>query len=457
MIPRLPGPPRSSGPVPAASSGATRAAAHLATLALEPVLRLAWERWPRYGAKARIPANLLGPQARQALESLLGTRVVPGRSLSLAPLDAALRASPFACGLEEALTAAFGRPEPGPAALAAATDTAFQRLRAAVGPDWPAEVWERPVVADALRREFLRARGRGPQAEAALEAAARACGIALSRLRGAPSLLQPLPVLANEVAHDPHALDAATPAGRLLLVALGARPGAGVAERQALLAEAGLAVDGVSSTVVLYGIAAPQDPAAMAAVAAGQAYVAPLRSVARWSLPKPDWAGRPVHAVENPAVFESLLDRGLPPGAALLCTSGFPSAAALVVLSALAAAGARLRYSGDFDAKGLRIAGRVLATGGGAAAPWRLTAADYRAACDVAPGRSLRAEERVSLEGLARVFPPLGACAAAILSGGSVAYQETLIAELWTDIVRGGALDVGRDRLDGGSVREGGA
>ncbi len=440
MTPAASGTPPPAVPAP----GGARAAAHLATLDLEPVLRLAWERWPRYGAKARIPAALLGPRARQALESMLGTRVVPGRALTLAPLDAALRASPFACGLGEALAAMFGPPRPGPAALAAAAADAFQRWCADVGPDWPAEVWQRPAVVDALRREFLRVRARGPQAEAALGAAARACGIALSRLRGAPSLLRPLPVLANEVAHDPHALDADTPAGRLLLVALGARPGAGVAERQALLAEAGLAVDGVSSTVALFGIGAPQDAAARAAAAAGQAHVAPLRAVVRWSLPRSDWDGRVVHTVENPAVFESLLDRGLPPGAALLCTSGFPSAAALVVLAALAAAGATLCYSGDFDGKGLRIARRVLAAGGDGAVPWRLAAADYTAASRAAPGRPLRSDERASLQGLIEAFPPLADGAAAILAGGRVAYQETLIAELWGDIARGGPPEAGR-------------
>ncbi len=430
--------PRGSDPdAPAPSVGAAGAAAHLGGLALEPVLQLAWKRLPRYGLAARIPAGLLGPKERHALETLLRVRVAPGRSLTLEPLDAALRASPFGCGLREALAVLFGPPEPGPAVLAASADAAFQRLCAAVGPHWPQEVWGRPAVGEALRREFLRAHGRGPGAEASLAAAARVCGTALARLRRPPSRPQPLPVLANEVAHDPHALDAGTPGGRLLLAALGARPGAGVAERQALLAEAGLAVDGVSSTVLLYGVGAPQDPAAVAAASAGQVFVAPLRSVVRWSFPRTDWAGRSVYAVENPAVFESLFDRGLPPGAALLCTSGFPSAAALVVLAALGGAGARVRYSGDFDAKGLRIALRVLATAGGGAVPWRLQAADYQTACQLAPGRPLRDQERTSLEGLVREFPPLAGCASAILAAGGVAYQETLISELWGDI-RGG-------------------
>jgi len=432
-------------------SGPAAAAAHLRTLPLGAILRFAWERLPRYGPGARLPRDLLTPEACGALESVLGERIRASRPPALARLDAALRASPFACGLPEALEAMFGPPPQGPSAAAAETEAAFQRFAAQVEDAWPDGGSIAGAARTALRREFLRARRAGGGAEEALATAARAVGAALARIGAQPqAVASPLPVLANEVAHDPHAFDADTPGGRLLTVALAGRPALTVADRQALLAEAGLAVDGISSTAAVFGIAPRNDPAARAAAAAGQVHVAPLRAVAGWDLEPATWAGRTVHTAENPAVFESVVDRGLPPRTALLCTSGFPSAAALALLRALGAAGALVRHSGDFDVGGLLIARRVLGAAGPAAGLWRMAPGDYRNACAVAPGRPLRPDERRSLEAMAGAadgggegYEPaegagaVAACAAAVLAGGRVAYQEALIPVLWGDLAGG--------------------
>ena len=426
-------------PLGGGGSGAERAAHHLRGLPLQRWLREAWQRLPRYGLGARIP-GILSVDERQTLESLLRQRVPRGRAPSLAQLDQALRDSPFACGLAEALEALFGPLPLPPGQVAAAADRDFLAFVAALGDSW-ASAGTAPMMMEGLRREFQRARTGGAEAVDALERSARVVDAALRQLqaeRSGTALL--LPVLANAVAGDPHALDAGTAGGRLLMLGLGGDPGMGAADRQALFAQAGLAVDGISSAVALWGIGPAGDPAAQAAAVAGHAHLAPLRQVARWRMGPEEWAGRTIHTVENPAVFEALIEHGLAAGVALLCTSGFPSAATLVALRQLAAAGARISHSGDFDAKGLMIARRVLDVASPLADLWRMSPEDYRAACRTSRGRPLRVDENRTLATLSDDpaargrQEALGQCAAAVLAEGAVAYQESLITKLWDDL-----------------------
>lgn len=101
--------------------------------------------------------------------------------------------------------------------------------------------------------------------------------------------------------------------------------------------------------------------------------------------------GSVLHVCENPTVVEVVAERWEragdtirrmeTPGTAgpvLVCTSGQPSTAAVELLGILSAAGAEVRYHGDFDWAGLKIARSL----GGHVdwVPWRFTAADYRAA-----------------------------------------------------------------------------
>jgi hypothetical protein len=81
---------------------------------------------------------------------------------------------------------------------------------------------------------------------------------------------------------------------------------------------------------------------------------------------------------QNPSILALALRRlgqNCPP---LVCTSGWPNSAAIQLLRVLADNGAALRYHGDFDGEGIRIAAYVLDKT--PANPWRMTAADYRAA-----------------------------------------------------------------------------
>ena len=411
-------------------SGPAEAAAHLRRLGLEGVFRTAWAKVGRYGVAGRLPTAGLDAAQLQALESVLGRRVTARRPVEVAWLDAALRRSPFACGIEEVAAAWFGPPPETQGAGAARRAAEAEGFLDRGVPAWTAAGVPPAVAAAVLRREFLRALRAGPGAVADLQAAVEAVAGVLGDppyRRGDAALLG---ILANRATGDPHAFDAGTVGGRLLLGALGAPPGAGALARQEVLARVGIAVDGISSTVAVCGIG----PDGERGGPADAVLVAPLRSVLRWALPAATWAGAPVHVVENPPVLEALVERGLPPGAALVCTAGFPSAAAVRLLGALARAGAAVRYSGDFDGNGLQIAERVLGMGGGAWSPWRMAPEDFAASVAVARGRAVREpDERRALEGLTATAT-LAATAGAILETGTVAYQESLVGALWSDV-----------------------
>lgn len=86
--------------------------------------------------------------------------------------------------------------------------------------------------------------------------------------------------------------------------------------------------------------------------------------------------GTPVHVCENPNIVAWAADRLGERSAPLVCTDGMPAAAQRVLLMALELAGARLRYHGDFDWPGLRIANAMV--GHFKAEPWRMSSDDYR-------------------------------------------------------------------------------
>jgi uncharacterized protein (TIGR02679 family) len=99
-----------------------------------------------------------------------------------------------------------------------------------------------------------------------------------------------------------------------------------------------------------------------------------LRALLRTS---PQWAveSRAVFVCENPAVVAMAADRLGSRAAPLVCTDGMPSAAQRTLLSQLSAAGARLRYHGDFDWPGIGIGNFVMRSF--RAEPWRFDSAHY--------------------------------------------------------------------------------
>jgi uncharacterized protein (TIGR02679 family) len=221
-----------------------------------------------------------------------------------------------------------------------------------------------------------RAAGRPPQE--LLEAAVR---IAL----GLPATGQLLPVFAAAIAGDPHALDAGTPLGALVLRAAAAIAGrrevpSSASERRRLWREVGIDCDSLSADVLVLGLRPAGDERLprhlRESAAAGEPMRVTLRELSRVELGFE--RGTPVFVCENPAVVESAADALGARSASLVCVEGVPSTAAMVLLRRIAAAGADVRVHADFDWAGLRIAGQVIAETGGE--PWRFAAADYAAA-----------------------------------------------------------------------------
>ena len=194
----------------------------------------------------------------------------------------------------------------------------------------------------------------------------------------------PLPSLADEVVGDPHALDDGTRLSGLVLRALAAiyatgEP-SGAEQRRALWQRAGVADDELTSVVVAAGLRPVGEclvsQVSRACASSGQAAaltLAQLRATSSLSIP-----GTDVWVVENPSVLALAVRRfqaGCPP---MVCTSGWPNSAGILLLRQLARGGARLRYHGDFDGEGLRIAAYVMAKTGATA--WRMSTSDYVAA-----------------------------------------------------------------------------
>ncbi|WP_079177978.1 TIGR02679 family protein [Streptomyces mangrovisoli] len=211
---------------------------------------------------------------------------------------------------------------------------------------------------------------------------------ALAVLADLPAAAEPLPVFAARVLKgDSHALDDGTRLSTLVLRALAVLHACAVpnsaADRRALWARAGVADDDLSATVLVAGLR-PAGEGTLARVAracaeAGQAAsltLAQVRAPGDFTL-----AGHPppvVHAVENPSIVALALRRFGPDCPPLVCTSGWPNSAAVHYLRLLADRGATLLYHGDFDGEGIRIAAYLLDKT--PVRPWRMTAADYRAA-----------------------------------------------------------------------------
>lgn len=215
-------------------------------------------------------------------------------------------------------------------------------------------------------------------------------GQALQVLRRLPARGISLSRLAAETLGDAHALDPGRPAATLVCRAIAERfrlsGDEGPEGVRDLWAAAGILVGGaVTSTVLVLNLPArPENPCGrMLAGMAGEPVWLTLRQMLRHPLSF-DLRERPVFICENPAVVAEAAEELGAASPTLVCTSGQRNSAVTTLLRQLAGSGARLRYHGDFDWKGIVIANGII--GGFGALPWRYVAADYRRA---APASSL--------------------------------------------------------------------
>ena len=319
----------------------------------------------------------LDSDERAALADLLGLARLPGEyaTVSLSRLDEVLRdaVGDGVRGVVERLV--------GPLA-----DRAGDRQRAAAE---RARLWDwlerHPVVeAQPALGQWAGVVRRGGLIGGSVSRTRRELDRALRVLAELPASGVPLPVFADRVLGDPHGLDDPGRCSGLVLRALAGSydvppPADGQARRE-LWERVGIAADELSSTVLVAGLRMSGDDLVArilrASADAGQAAVltlGQLRAADRWTgVPAAVWV------FENPAVVALALGRFSDRCPPLVCTSGWPSAAGILFLRMLASAGAALRYHGDFDGEGLRIAANVVARTG--AEPWRMSSEDYLAA-----------------------------------------------------------------------------
>lgn len=434
--------------------------------------------WDRYAGLGKSGGHAVIPQATaeecEAVNDFMGWNVREGTTirLSLSALEKELLQSVFACTLPELYQALTGAP----------LLTKLDRTLLA-GQEWQAlfgrmenelkvspgmEMMQEPVRAwlNELKsgtREGYRTlrdlwRQSPERAEEELRRAVRAWSMLL-----APDLISNgnlardkpirLPVLAALATGDSHALDRSNPAGRLFYQALRSSVAGGKGdglsrEEKAQEAEwgvdslevrryyraAGVLDDDISSIIHLYDPLNRDSPGPC---------VMTLRQVEVFR----HWACvTDIYAVENPAVFSTLVDAtegwgqvdctesGTNGGPLLLCTSGPASAAALQLLDRYAQEGkwsGKLIYSGDFDVKGLEMANVLAGRYASRYAPWRYDASTYRQFVGRHAGPAFLEEELRKLKN--KTYPWCASMCEEIRLTGVKLYQEAILPVLVDD------------------------
>jgi uncharacterized protein (TIGR02679 family) len=323
----------------------------------------------------------VSPDERAAIDQLLGRKASAGVSVSvpLGKLDELLRTSGiWPDGLASAVVALTG-------AVVVRSDAA-----AAAETGW-AQALE-PLADLASRREELSSWHAGLVSSGLIRRLAGNAGVAALLVEQLCHVLDQLPAepeqvssFAARVLGSAHRLDDGLPLTTLVLGGAreigGAPDGAGASWRRMVWASVGLLRDELSSVVLTVGL--PGDPTsgtgrALAAwQESGQPVVLTLRQLLT-DPPRFEVDGLVVSVCENRSLVGTAAEHLGSACAPLVCSSGQPGAAVLLLLTKLVAGGARLRYHGDFDWYGIRIANFLHRHCPWE--PWQFTAADYTGA-----------------------------------------------------------------------------
>jgi len=389
--------------------------------------------------------------------------------VKLSDMDSALRRSRFGCSLPDLLAAFFPdqplitRPQQR-AAHASHQDQfrhALQAILEAQLPDTQRRQW---LLEGQHGLEWLFARYKNASTDEQ-ERQLATIGYVVALLNQLPNPASPerLALFSQRTSGDPHSLDPGQPAGRLFLQALSdlagessALPSQGRVQELHLYQSVGLLVDTISSNVAAFHLAGATNvdgsPDPLITAAGARILLLPLCQLLQWQAISS--ATSNIYVIENPQVFEeviaslpslpSLQDvnstgntqrQALPP--TIICTSGWPSVAALTLLDLLLSTTPvnRLHYSGDFDVKGLQIAAYLMERYPGRCFPWHIDAEAYTLAMK-ADGIPARQRELEILAALPAVFSSL---VKTMQAQGKWAYQEGIAQLLITDV--GKAID----------------
>lgn len=332
-------------------------------------------------------------EERRAVERLLGRPTGRGGfTLRLEDLEERLRHAELAENLADVVQAVVGLVEN----RRAQRDAHRQRIRALLVDASKQD--PRPALARwlASRRNWVLLRRWGKEEGAAERLVQRALAV-LARLPADRILLQEL---ALDVTGDAHALDPGHRLATLVIAAVAEMAGEGGDEDSGreldwhdaagwrdLWSRVGVATDDLSAPVLVFGLRglgrsgddSPFGRLLDLHYEMGDPCRLSLRQLVRHEKDLHHLlAARPVDVAfvcENPAVVLAAAERVRHPAAPLICLEGQPATAARRLLDNLAESGTRLRYHGDFDWPGLRIANLVMKRHG--AEPWRYDAAIY--------------------------------------------------------------------------------
>jgi uncharacterized protein (TIGR02679 family) len=250
----------------------------------------------------------------------------------------------------------------------------------------------------------------------------------------------PKPVLAATAAGHGHRLDNGRPLATLVIGAAarlgGIEPGAGAEWRRTVWASVEVLDGELTNPVLVLNLPGDQLTPTGRVLAEWRRVGQPVHLSARHLVhdpPELELQGRTVFVCENPTVVAEAANRLGPGSLPLVCTSTHPGAAATLLLRALTAAGAVLRYHGDFDWPGITFANSVIGRFG--ALPWRLDERAYRAA-------AVTTADTAALRGV-----PVPACwdpglTHAMASVGIRVEEEHVIDDLMADL----AAPLGKDQ-----------
>jgi len=425
------------------------------------------------------------PGERREIASFLGK--APYREtdikVRLVDVDRALRQSGFACELPDLLNAFFhGKPlvtRPQQRAMRAIHEADFRAALASIAIELPEDSRGRHWLLQGQHgQDWLFSHYRNEPAEEQ-ERQLNMVRYVVSALDQLPSSRSPerLALFAQRISGDPHTFDPDRAEGRLFRHALidlvSLSDGASPLDRVPppdLFANAGLLVDTISSNVAVFNLAGAiyhngiLDPLPQAA--GERVLLLPLRQLLEWQSAQPATAD--IYVFENPQVFEEVIagltrsnsGKTLP---TLVCTSGWPSTAAIMLLDQLLApqvsqqapqqaprqgdhkgrpyyaspaqvqeAANQLYYSGDFDLAGLKIATYLVERYPGRCHLWRFDPESYVKALHD-KGVPANSADLAALSNLPEIFAPL---VAVMQEKGKWAYQEGITRLLLEDVGR---------------------
>ncbi len=429
------------------------------------------KKWESYGrASGRITWKEYSQEERTALEGLLG-RSFPGESISfsLKEFEAALQETRFeGITLKELLEAYFGeelrtnaekkewellrkkefledgrryfrekmRAKENHSAKQTGTESpGTQEEVSSAAYRWITAVMEQKAYGySGLMAELERDR---TEAQKLLRNVGEALLFLETSRENDPTPYIRLAVLSAQLTGNPHYFDRAGTAGAVFIQALccwlNREPPQNAQEMTALYFEGGIQTDDVSSTVIAFGLHLEKEcgrhPAFEGFIKEKEPCVISLANLAGIRRAYGDC--RYVFVVENEMVFGHMVDQLKDTSAALVCVSGQPRVAALVLLDLLAAEGVTLFYAGDLDPEGMGIADRIWRRYPERVRLWHMEQKDYVES---------RSEEKMEERRLAALKnlrnPTLRATARLLEQEKCAGYQERLLDEMVGDVRR---------------------